>query len=253
MNLSLANDNLETILKSNEIKALNVILIEDLMKFYKQAEPLEAIIKIDFSGGISSPNDYYFLCFLAKALNIKKYFEIGTWLGLSAYNMSLNTGQNTEIYTLDIPSNHPDLKLYNIPEEIFGFYSKGNSKIHHLKSDSKTFDKSKYKNQFELVFIDGNHSFDYVMNDTKVALELIKDDNSVIAWHDYILSGELNKSVLAGILEAIPKKEHKHIVHLYQSNLALYSKSFTFPAKELPSWYIAKNNFELLMKVKSQE
>lgn len=247
---SMTGERIDSILNSHGVKSLNVIFMEDLMKFYNITEPINAKIKLDFSEGISPPNDYYFLVFLAKALNVKKYFEIGTWLGLSAINISQNTNNDTEIYTLDIPFDHPEIKIFNIPEKVFGFFSKDDKRIKHLKFDSKSFNYQNYKKQFELVFVDGNHSFDYVKNDTRMALELLKDENSIIAWHDYILSGELNKTVLAGILEAIPKEEHKHLVYLHQSDLALYSKSFNFSAKDLSDWYIAKYYFELSMNAK---
>lgn len=204
-------------------------------------------VKADFTGGISPVNDYYMLCRVAKAIKAKKYFEIGTWLGLSAYNIHINSN-NTEIYTLDIPYDHEEIRLYNIPEEVFGFYSHNFKLIHHLKADSKDFDHKAYLNSFDLVFIDGNHSLEYVKNDTKIALELIKNDNSIIAWHDYILCGEVNKNVLCGIFESIPASEHKHIIHLYQSNIALYSKSFNFPEKYFGQWDIPVNNYELSIK-----
>lgn len=251
--LSFLNDmcdeeTLYKVLNKYHVDRLPQIEITDLLQLYSFKGDTGIRIKSDFSEGISPVNDYYFLCLIAKAINTVKYFETGTWVGLSAYNIAKNLNSNTEIYTLDIPPEHPEIALYNIPEGIFGLFSKGLKNVNFLKSDSTNFDYTPYKKQFDLVFIDGNHTFKYVKNDTKIALELIKDENSVIAWHDYILGGELNKEVLAGILDAIPENSHKHIYSLYQSNMAIYSKKYNFGKKYFDKWNIPKTKFIITTK-----
>lgn len=241
------DDKLEGILNKYKIHALPQVDVNDF--FASLGETITPVInvKADFTGGISPVNDYYMLCRIARAIKAEQYFEIGTWLGLSAYNLHLNS-KDTGVYTLDIPPDHEEIELYKIPEEVFGFYSKHIQSIHHLRADSKLFNYKPYSKSFDLVFIDGNHSFDYVINDSKIALELIKDEHSIIAWHDYILCGEINKNVLCGILESIPAEEHKHIVHLYQSNIALYSGTFDFPKKYFDQWKIPLHNYNLSIK-----
>lgn len=204
----------------------------------------------DFSYGISQENDYYFLCRLANALKTKRYFEIGTWLGLSARNISDNLDNDTEIYSLDIPFDHPEIAIFEIPEFVFGYYAKVKNNVHLLKCDSKKFDPQVYRKSCELIFVDGNHSQEYVENDTRIALELMKDDNSVIAWHDYYLLGELNKNVLCGILNTIPQDKHKHIYYLMQSNMAIYSPKFNFKHYEEKQWEIPDIAFDVELKYK---
>ena len=236
------------VLDKYHVDRLPQIELTDLLKLYSFKDDTGIRIKSDFSDGISPVNDYYFLCLIAKAINASKYFETGTWVGLSAYNIANNLSRNAEIYSLDIPPDHPEITMYNIPEEIFSCYSKGLKNVHFLKSDSMNFDYTPYKKQFDLVFIDGNHTFRYVKNDTKIALELIKDENSVIVWHDYILGGEMNKEVLAGMLDALPENSHKHIYSLYQSNLAVYSKKYNFEKKFFDKWNIPKTKFIVTTK-----
>ena len=238
-------ENLDKILDKFGIKKLPEIEIRDLKKLYSFKKEAGIKINTDFSGGISPINDYYFLCLIAKAINTVKYFEIGTWVGLSAFNIAKNLNKDTEIYSLDIPADHPEIALFNIPNEIFGYYSKDLKNVHLLRCDSKKFDYTPYQKQFDLVFVDGNHTYDYVKNDTKIALELIRDENSVIAWHDYILSGELNKKVLAGILDTVPPEDHIHIYNLYQSNLAIFSKKYNFTGKHFGKWNIPKTKFNI--------
>lgn len=224
---------------------------EFFSKFPKIAGDETVRITSDFSYGISPENDYYFLCRIAKATCVKRYFEIGTWLGLSARNISDNLGDDAEIFSLDIPFDHPEIAIFNIPEHVFGYYAKEKKNVKFLKSDSKQFKPGEYRKSIDLIFVDGNHSQDYVENDTRIALELMKNDSSIIAWHDYILIGELNKNVLCGILNTIPQHLHKHIIHLQQSNMALYSPSFNFNAFEEKKWDIPENTFSIEMRLKT--
>jgi predicted O-methyltransferase YrrM len=241
-------ENLDIILDKYTINKLPEIELSELIELYSFKSESSIKVKTDYSGGISPVNDYYFLSLIAKALNTKRYFEIGTWVGLSAYNIANNLGKEAEIYSLDIPADHAEIALFDIPNEIFGYYSKDLNNVHFLKSDSKKFDFNPYKKQFDMVFVDGNHTYDYVKNDTKIAYQLLKGDNSVIAWHDYFLGGELNKKVLAGILDALPDNQHKHVYSLYQSNLAVYSKKYNFEKKYFDKWNIPKTKFTVTSK-----
>jgi predicted O-methyltransferase YrrM len=58
------------------------------------------------------------------------------------------------------------------------------SKITQLYGDSATFDFSNYRKQVDLIFIDGSHSYEYVLSDSKRALEIL-NSQGVIFWHDY--------------------------------------------------------------------
>lgn len=238
------------VLTAYNISSLPVITVEEFSKYFINDLDNSSInILTDFSQGISPVNDYYFLCKIAEVRKIKTYFEIGTWIGLSAYNIVHNLGSNVEVYTLDLPYDHPEIKFYNIPLNILGHYCKGFTNIHCLKDDSKNFDFIAFEGKIDLVFIDGNHSFEYVKNDTQKSLKLLKNDNSIIVWHDYLLNGEPNRKVLCGILDAIPANKHKHLYHLDQSNLAMYSESFNFTSSSLLQWHIPKTNFAVNFKI----
>lgn len=246
INKELYIDKLNNILEKHKLEKLPQIEINDLFSYYNyNPQQNSKIFNVDFTEGISPVIDYYCITNIAKALDIKSYFEIGTWTGISAYNISKALNTQTRIVTLDIPLDHNEVELFGIPIDNFGYYSKNIPNIEHIKCDSMEFNFTDYKKSIDLVFIDGNHSYDYVSNDTKIALELIKDKNSVILWHDYILCGELNKNVFCGILDAIPQEKHKHLYHLYQSNLAIYSESFNFEKKVFDKWHIPKIKFDI--------
>lgn len=240
------------LLEKYGIGKLPAVKPRDFFSLFPRTEGDDTLtITSDFSYGISPENDYYFLCRIAKANKVKRYFEIGTWLGLSARNISDNLGDDAEIFSLDIPYDHPEIAIFEIPEHIFGYYAKEKQNVTFLKSDSKVFNFSEFQKSIDFIFIDGNHSQEYVENDTHIALELMRNDNSIIAWHDYILVGELNKNVLCGILNTIPQHLHKHIIYLQQSNLALYSPSFNFIPFEEKKWDIPESTFTIRMTLKT--
>jgi hypothetical protein len=62
---------------------------------------------------------------------------------------------------------------------------KDNATIKQIYGDSAAFDFTPYKNKMDFIFVDGSHQYDYVVNDTKVALSLLRDSKGIILWHDY--------------------------------------------------------------------
>ena len=36
-----------------------------------------------------------------------------------------------------------------------------------------------------MIFVDGAHSYEYVLHDSRHALKLLKDGKGLILWHDY--------------------------------------------------------------------
>ena len=37
----------------------------------------------------------------------------------------------------------------------------------------------------DFVFVDGSHSYDYVLHDSETALQLLRQGQGVVLWHDY--------------------------------------------------------------------
>ena len=124
----------------------------------------------------------------------KTIFEIGTFDGRTALNLAANAPDDAKVYTIDLPKEEyakarenpqsdsrfigkagNSLKFYGTPEE---------KKIIELRGNSLKFDFSPYRKKIDFIFIDGGHTYDFVSNDTRNALNMIKDDG-IIAWHDY--------------------------------------------------------------------
>ncbi len=124
----------------------------------------------------------------------KRIFEIGTFKGNTTLHLALNSPDDCEIFTLDLPpdardSSEFDIKIGTIDNVSFTvgerFKNKpAEKKIKHLFGDSAKFDYSKFSDSMDLVFIDGNHQYDNVKADSEGAFEMIKPGGLII-WHDY--------------------------------------------------------------------
>ncbi|MDO8585547.1 MAG: class I SAM-dependent methyltransferase [Armatimonadota bacterium] len=133
---------------------------------------------------------------ITRAYSPKRIFEIGTFEGKTALNMATNSPDDTVIVTLDLPQQEensaelpfdPGDKNY-IRKDKSGHLFAGSEvehKITQLFGDSATFDFSPYHNSMDMVFVDGAHSYEYVLNDSAVARGLLKDGKGIILWHDY--------------------------------------------------------------------
>jgi len=161
--------------------------------------PEDVFIQIHQSGSADGNISMPELMSINRAIGFHKplnLFEIGTFNGRTTLNMASNCSEKSKVYTLDLPKEKinttilplaPGEKSF-IDKEIIGSnfletdYTK---KIIQLYGDSATFDFSHFNNNIDFIFIDGSHSYEYVLNDSKKALSLLKNGKGVIMWHDY--------------------------------------------------------------------
>jgi predicted O-methyltransferase YrrM len=52
-----------------------------------------------------------------------------------------------------------------------------------LAQDSAAFDPKPYENSMDFIFIDGAHSYEYVLNDSEKAWAMLRP-GGIAAWHD---------------------------------------------------------------------
>ena len=111
-------------------------------------------------------------------------------------NMAKNSPIGSKIYTLDLPKEKiaaTKLKIQFgdrifIDKEISGsthLNKDSEGKITQLYGDSATFDFSSFYGTMDFIFIDGAHSYEYIVNDTNKALKLLRNRKGIIIWHDY--------------------------------------------------------------------
>lgn len=135
-------------------------------------------------------DEYLCMAGLVKALAPRRVFEIGTNRGRTTRLFGEMSPAGAKIYTLDLP---PEEMLTGqcFPEarrELIGeAYRKSpvRRKITQLYGNSHTFNFSPYAGRMDLVFIDGDHSYQGVKSDTEHALKMLAP-GGVILWDDYI-------------------------------------------------------------------
>lgn len=138
--------------------------------------------------------DLISMCMLCQILKPRTIFEIGTLRGTSALHWAGNA-PDADVYTLDLsPKSSLALAVTAMDRHIINDHANTQhmafegrpeaNRIHCLYGDSATFDFSPFFGKVDLFFIDGSHSYDYVRNDTLLALKCCKA-GSVLAWHDY--------------------------------------------------------------------
>jgi len=172
--------------------------------------------------------DVVLLKSLAKKIPSCDYLEIGSWRGESLMNVVEHVNTCTSISLSDQQMREMGFSEKQIA--LNGFFSKRNPKINHIGANSQTFDFSSLGWKFDLIFVDGDHHYQSVVNDTKNVFKLLKDENSIIIWHDYGYSYEsIRWEVVDAILEGTPKEERKNLYKVSNTYCAIYSK------KPLPS------------------
>lgn len=152
----------------------------------------------DLDGNVSA-YELQVLCKIVKQYQPRNLFEIGTFDGRTTVNLAANCGPEARIFTLDLPGDEVNRTELRIKSSDATFIEKQQSgreflaagrerereKITQLWGDSAGFDYADYANKMEFVFVDGSHSYEYVINDTRVALSLLRDSKGIIMWHDY--------------------------------------------------------------------
>lgn len=118
---------------------------------------------------------------VASACKPRKIFEFGTSVGRTSLALA-RLCREAQVYTLDLPDdgsvylhNHVGILFRDAPES---------KRIIQLRCDSSALDTTQYQKQMDFIWIDGNHDYDFVKNDTAKAFEMLTP-GGVIMWHDY--------------------------------------------------------------------
>ncbi|UOQ72662.1 class I SAM-dependent methyltransferase [Hymenobacter cellulosilyticus] len=175
-----------------------------------------------FREGGSLPTDLLLLRALCRRVAQATYFEIGTWRGESAANVA-DVAQ--AVYTLNLSAE--ELRQLGLPEryiELHGFFSRPRPNVTHLHGNSATFDMAGLGRKFDVVFIDGDHTYEAVRTDTRRVFEHLVGPQTVVVWHDASRQpGQPRWEVLAGILDGLPATAMGQLVQVENTLCALYS------------------------------
>lgn len=204
--------------KFGQNNPLPVVEIADLMKNNE-----ENIKPYAFLDGGCLITDLALLRALARRTKNCDYFEIGTWRGESVANVSEVA---SSCYTLNLCQK--DIKDAGYSEKYlkeYGTLSRGLENIIHLRGDSVNFDFAGLNKKFDLIFIDGDHHFEMVRNDSQRVFSHLVHDDSIVVWHDYAYNPEtVRYEVFAGIMDGVPKGLHQHLYYVSNTLCAIFSK-----------------------------
>lgn len=126
--------------------------------------------------------------------DIENIVEVGVFKGEFAKEL-IKIFSPKKIYLVDIFQGHAksgdkdgnNYQVVNLDNEFIKLKKEydTNPSVDIIKSDSKTFLKELPDNSIDLIYIDGDHSYEGVKNDLQLSFSKVKN-NGYICGHDYI-------------------------------------------------------------------
>lgn len=224
-------------------QGLPMVLPDTLFPDFNVSVPVFA-----FLDGGSLPTDIALLMKFAAGIDNCSYFEIGTWRGESVVNVAAVAG---DCFTLNLADE--EMRAMGQSEAyigLTGFFSKNIKNITHLRGNSHHFDFGGLKRKFDLIFVDGDHHYKSVKNDTQKVFEHLVHDNTIVVWHDYALNPEsVRFEVLAGILDGLPEAKRQHLFHGANTLSACWINK-KYPTQKLTYPIRPEHFFELNINMK---
>ncbi|MEJ5103612.1 class I SAM-dependent methyltransferase [Chryseobacterium sp. MYb328] len=256
---------IRTILETPSL--INLVLdssFESEKKFKKKYTEISSLPQIDLKllgkeiagdidtfilDGSSLITDLQLLKTLSMRDDINSYIEIGTWRGESVYNVAKHVEDCTTINLSKEEMKEMGLNVKYADQH--GILSQKNPQIIHLEANTKFFDFSALNKKYDLVFIDGDHSYEMVLNDTKKVFENLLHENSIVVWHDYAYSPrKIRYEVFQAILDGVGKENHGYLYHPQNTMCAIFIKG-KFPTTLFDDMAIPSKVFNV--KIHSEE
>jgi hypothetical protein len=140
----------------------------------------------------------------------KRILELGSYRGDTSRLLAENTADDVTICTVDVSEQHGvSYHGLNIARKI-------TRKVGRI-SPSLFADDEK----FDLIFVDADHDFASVMNDTEVAFQVLAEQG-VILWHDYRQDSYFHG--MCGVPEALNNFSKTRVIYSIRGTmLAIYS------------------------------
>lgn len=152
--------------------------------------------------------DYHVIHCLLKIYKPKTLFEVGTNLGRGTMIMKNALGNDSQVFSLDLPTKLAHISLQHPINEGHGDKVGSLCKLPftQLRGDSMTFDFSQYP--CEGYYIDGEHTQKAVEHETKQVLKL---SPKIVIYHDTDLI-----EVMQGILNGLDASPNANEYTLYR-------------------------------------
>ena len=170
-----------------------------------EAMDVRVMRSFDRQTGMSlDPAETLVLSAMVRLLEPRRILEIGTYDGNTTLNLAANSPSDARVFTLDLPPDWRGDFALGVPGiqdnaavgDITGIQFRDSplrSKITQLFDDSARFDWDRFA-PFDLIFIDGAHTYDYVRSDTRNALQALRPGGTLV-WHDYGMLEDVSRVV----------------------------------------------------------
>jgi hypothetical protein len=191
----------------------------------------EQVKSYTYMDGTSRTSDIAFIKAVCRKYDSCNYLEIGSWRGESISNIASVSKSCTSISLSKQKMIHMGLS----PEvaDVQSLLSKNLSNINHVEANSQSFDFNKLKKSFDVIFIDGDHTYDGVKSDTINAFKMLKNEKSVITWHDCGFGMEdLRYESIMAIHDGCPTGAFEKVYRVSNTMCCIYSQE-TLQADEI--------------------
>lgn len=176
----------------HEPERLPEVAIEEMIEELGSVT-LRALDSVD---GNVTDRELVVLSGLVRASNAESIFEFGTFDGRTTLNLAANSPAGARVWSLDLPREsigelavpiHAHEQRYADKAESGARYrgKPEEAKITQLYGNSASYDFTEHFGKIDFVFVDASHAYPYVINDSLLALKLLKPGGGIIAWHDY--------------------------------------------------------------------
>lgn len=148
------------------------------VKLFPESDHTRIVLEGTGAGYTVSPEEARIIASIVQTIKPKNLFEFGTNLGATTLLLAMNAPEDSKIFTLDLPPEHTGNTGFTLEKgeqailpghqvgERFANHSE-KTKITQLFLDSARLDETRYREQMDLIFVDGSHAYSYVKSDTE--------------------------------------------------------------------------------------
>jgi predicted O-methyltransferase YrrM len=162
---------------------------------YEEAIALFPIAEVPFNVTLY---ELTVICTIARSLNARCIIEFGTFDGRTTLHLAANAPQ-ARIITFDITEGcfyFGENSPFFAPTKVGQCFADHplSERITQVVADTTKYDFSNMRASADLVFVDGDHSFDAVLADSRSAFDLIRP-GGVVVWHDYRMIADVGRAL----------------------------------------------------------
>lgn len=227
-------------------KPLQEIEIFDIIPSFS-----EKVEGVTFLEGASTAIDLAFIKGIVKSKKDCDYLEIGSFRGESLINVLPDCKTATSISLS--PSEMAEMNIPSDYIEADYCLVSPNEKLTRIQHNSLTFDYNSLNKKYDVIFIDGDHSTNGVKTDTKNAMKLLKDESSIIIWHDCSLSySDIRYDVIQGIMLGTTNEQFSNFYRVRNTLCGIYKKNLK-PSVIQKNVHIPNKTFNVSIDLKQRQ